>query len=98
MQAEYSIDRACELTVCLCQGLDRLRGMQVTFNKYAVPHMLSNYPGEEPYVRISALDQLVSRLLVSGQLPPLRQQGPLVMASVAPAAAGAGHVHGQVPS
>ena len=33
--------------------------VQVTFNKYAVPHMLSNYPGEEPYVRISALDQLV---------------------------------------
>ena len=59
---------------------DPLWYMQVTFNKYAVPHMLSNYPGEEPYVRISALDQLVSQLLVSGRSSPLptrpSQQGP----------------------
>ena len=40
--------------------LDSVGCMQVTFNKYAVPHMLNNYPGDQPYVRISALDQQVA--------------------------------------
>ena len=44
--------------VC-CQQQVTMLGAQVTFNKYAVPHMLDGYPGDKPFVRIGPLDQLV---------------------------------------